>query len=310
MPLGAGRSVNQRQLLDREWLVGVPNSPDQITVLQWNCIADWAAGAFPKVDPEFLTWKYRKPLIVAECLRADPDIICLQEVDHFDDLDALLPEYDGYFKLKGTSPVDTSRDGGAIFWKRDRFHRSRTVDLHYSTMCLRPEMKQVLMSPDLTLNRSDGSTASIRIVATHLKAKKGFDEERRLQCQAIANFLNKQVVSDLTIVCGDFNTDPNSSAVATLIANTKSMPLQSVYRAVNKKAGRDAIEPKWTTWKIRDEVKKATIDFMFYDRKSSWQPIDIWQIPAESQVDLDVALPCAKYPSDHMSLATKFDLRC
>lgn|GEM_PF-3546952 len=293
-------------LLKRDWLVGRPNSADELTVLQWNCLADWARNSFPRVDPEHLTWEYRKPRIVAEIRRADPDIVCLQEVDRFEELNALLkPQFDGYFKSKGINTDTPSRDGAAIFWKRDRLVARGHVDLHYSTLCGMADMKQVMLSALFEFERGQGEPAAIQVVTTHLKAKKGFDQQRLLQCEAMAKFLNEErTLADLTIVCGDFNTGPDSAAVAKLLQETSSVRLKSTYRSLF-----NDVEPDWTTWKIRDEVKRATIDFMFSDTSSRWQPVDVWNIPEVGEVDASVALPCSRYPSDHLALATKFAMK-
>ena len=291
----------EKQLLERNWSTDAPSSDDQLTVLQWNCLADWASDSFPRVAPEHLTWGYRKSLIITEIMRADPDIVCLQEVDHFEDIKAaLLPTHDGYFKSKGVNASQPSRDGGAIFWKRDRFIPRGSADLHYSVMCQQPTMKQVMMSHQFDFKLSNGNTASIRIVATHLKAKKGFEAQRQMQCDAIAKYLNlDESPLDMTIICGDFNTDPDSKAVLALLEQTTSVNLESAYRTVV------GSEPNWTTWKIRDAVKKKTIDFIFHDKESAWQPVDAWDIP-RSGIDEEVALPCERYPSDHLALAVKF----
>jgi len=297
-------------LLQRDWLVGAPRSADAITVFQWNCLADWASDSFPRVAADFLGWEYRKPRIIAEILRADPDIVCLQEVDHYEDLkSALMPKYDGYFKSKGVNPGTPSRDGGAIFWNRNRLTPKGNVNLHYAETCGMPTMKQVMLSPQFEFKLQSGSSASIRVVATHLKAKKGFDEARRMQCEAMARFLNQEGTPlDLAVVCGDFNTDRESNAVTALLENTKAVDLESTYYSVSESHTGIACEPEWTTWKIRDEVKKKTIDFIFHDQRSSWKPVDVWKIPENHLIDEEVALPCESYPSDHLALATTFEL--
>jgi endonuclease/exonuclease/phosphatase family metal-dependent hydrolase len=168
-------------------------------------------------------------------------------------------------------------------------------------------MKQVLAAQDFKFVTSAGHSVLVSILATHLKAKTGFDEQRRLQCLAIANEIDsKKNPEGLTIICGDFNTESDSKAIKTLLSKTKSMSLKSTYSTVSH--GGVSCDPDWTTWKIRERVKKTTIDFMFHDANSTWQPVDVWKIPYESQIDLDVALPCAGYPSDHVALATKFEL--
>jgi nocturnin len=300
-----------KRLLDRQWQADTPAKQDQITVLQWNCLADWASSAFPRVDPTHLQWEYRKPLIIEEILRAEPDIVCLQEVDHYDELKSLLAsKYAGHFKSKGIDPGTPGRDGGAIFWKRDRLTFRENIDQHYASMCNVAEMKQVMMSVAFDFKLTTEQVASVRIVATHLKAKTGFDEQRRLQCEAIAQFLNAEGTPlDLTIVCGDFNTERQSDAVTGLLQHANSVALESAYHRVNEANSGEGREPEWTTWKIRDKVKKTTIDFIFYDGRSAWQPVDVWRIPDERDIDDTAALPCATYPSDHLALAAKFELQ-
>ena len=36
-----------------------------------------------QVDPKFLTWEYRRPLIVQRLLDSKADIICVEEMNHF-----------------------------------------------------------------------------------------------------------------------------------------------------------------------------------------------------------------------------------
>lgn len=92
------------------------------SVATYNLLADCYAtpGYFKRTDPKILTWRKRKQAVLAVLDALDADILCLQEVDHFESF--LLPEmrargYDGRFK-KRNGP--SKRDGCATFWRRQR----------------------------------------------------------------------------------------------------------------------------------------------------------------------------------------------
>ncbi len=296
------------ELLKREWLAGTPDRPNQLTVLQWNCLADWASYAFPKVEPSFLDWKHRKPLIVAECLRASPDIFCLQEVDHFDELkESFSGEYDGLFFPKGKSPGTTGKDGAAIFW-RSKFKLVNSQQFHFSVVCNAPEMGQIVGVVHLKCSLGETET-NVQIVTTHLKAKAEHEATRVKQGIALAEILVglQDKNPDLAIVCGDFNTTKDSEAIQAMLSRGFTDAYSSVGNSIPNNT-----EPAWTTWKIREQVKKCTIDFVFYratsGRESNWRLVDVWNVPNESLIDPNVALPCGGYPSDHCALAVKFEL--
>jgi hypothetical protein len=98
-----------------------------IRVLQFNMLADGLSaldkdhGDLCRVSKDVIDWEYRKNLILNEIVQYSPDIITLQEIDHY--FDFFLPEmsrrgYTSYFAPKPRSPcleVSTRADGSAIF---------------------------------------------------------------------------------------------------------------------------------------------------------------------------------------------------
>ena len=98
-----------------------------IRVLQFNMLADGLSaldkdhGDLCRVSKDVINWEYRKNLILNEIVQYTPDIITLQEIDHY--FDFFLPEmsrrgYTSYFAPKPRSPcleVSTRADGSAIF---------------------------------------------------------------------------------------------------------------------------------------------------------------------------------------------------
>eukprot|EP00466_Bigelowiella_natans_P020750 jgi/Bigna1/89557/estExt_fgenesh1_pg.C_510110 len=66
-------------------------------------------------DKKFLVWRRRLPLLLHEITRVDPDVICLQEVDRYEELYAYLHirGFEGSFVKKS----HRAKDGCAVFWK-------------------------------------------------------------------------------------------------------------------------------------------------------------------------------------------------
>jgi hypothetical protein len=108
------------------------NELARLRILQYNILADGLSGlredmgGFSRAKREHLDWKRRKGLILKEILSYEPDVISLQECDHFHDY--FQPElgaagYTGIFAPKPISAcleVSNSSDGCAIFVKRSK----------------------------------------------------------------------------------------------------------------------------------------------------------------------------------------------
>ena len=101
-------------------------------ILQFNMLADGLSGlrqdlgAFSRATVEDMNWDRRGKLLLHEILQYDPDVITLQECDHY--YDCFLPElnargYDGIFAPKPASAcleVSDNSDGCAIFVRRSK----------------------------------------------------------------------------------------------------------------------------------------------------------------------------------------------
>ena len=73
----------------------------QLRILQFNMLADGLSGlrsdlgAFSRAKKEDVIWENRKLKLLYEILQYDPDIITLQECDHY--YDYFLPELSGNY---------------------------------------------------------------------------------------------------------------------------------------------------------------------------------------------------------------------
>ena len=126
-----------------------------------------------------------------------------------------------------------------------------------------------------------------------------------------------------SILQGDFNDDPSSS-VYTLASST----FDSVYgpqgagtasgccTRPRARLARAHVcwrfpesEPKFTTWKYRSDADGRpkdschVIDYIFHS--AGLRPVQLWGIPTAEEIGAG-ALPCSRYPSDHVSLAAVF----
>jgi hypothetical protein len=116
-----------------------------LRVLQFNVLADGLSalrpdlGHFNMASKDILEWDHRKSRILYEITQYEPDIITMQEVDHY--YDFFLPElsllgYSGFFAPKPTSAcleVSSNGDGCAMFVKRSKL---RVISCETKTLAL------------------------------------------------------------------------------------------------------------------------------------------------------------------------------
>ena len=162
-------------------------------VLQWNVLAEGLAetGDFVRVlSPETLLWRRRGPAIVARLRAAEVDIAGLEEVNHFEELSAGLPEFHGIFAPKPQSPAvhcGAPPDGVALFVRRSRWTViSSSVGVYLTDRGTPGNQCYVVAA----LQSTDPSTRPVVVGATHLKAKRGFEAVREHQvCYFLPPFL-------------------------------------------------------------------------------------------------------------------------
>lgn len=288
-----------------------------LTVLQWNMLADGLAqnGDYVKVAPEVLLWGSRERLVLQEILSSQADLVCLQEACHFDD--CLQPElrqagYKGFFFAKPCSAAlrfNCPSDGSAIFYRASRFElvTDFVVEPFLSTTS-QPENQGAAY-----IGLKDKLTGSVLLIAnTHLKAKASQANEiiRILQATQLMEKLDRGTVTaregagngaspePFIILCGDFNTTPDSPALQ--VVRNHELGLGSLW---DLQTSEDNI---FTTWKFRSDGEvKRIIDYIWFSKAGSWEPIKRWHMPTAMEIGPS-GLPSASYPSDHMAVCAVF----
>ena len=234
-------------------------------------------------------------MILSYIFTYDPDVICLQEVDHFDQInkELSLKGYVGNFMLRNGTEV---HHGVALFYKASKFDLVETFKNY-----LHEESGEV-GSQGLLINllKDKETNQQILMSVVHLKAKKNFYERRYAQTksslESFQSVLKKH--PNVPIVWGgDFNGEDNESFYKLILDSV--LGLQSSYKSVLGK------EPDFTTWKIRPNYEeKHTIDYIWFstgkiDAKDVLLPMSDDLVPESCYPSLD-------HPSDHILLCTDF----
>ncbi|XP_022612849.1 nocturnin isoform X1 [Seriola dumerili] len=296
------------------------NDNPSIRVMQWNILAQ-ALGegkdGFVRCPLEALNWQERKYLILEEILTYRPDILCLQEVDHYyDTFQPIMASlgYHGSFLAKPWSPCldveqNNGPDGCALFYRHSRFSLQATAHLRLSAMMLPTNQVAIVQ----TLNcRVTGRQLCVAV--THLKARNGWERLRSAQgadlLQSLRNITSRgggqsEAASAIVplVVCGDFNAEPSEDVYRRF--SSSPLGLNSAYKLLSSDG---QTEPAYTTWKIRPSGEScSTLDYIWYTHDAL--SVDcLLDIPTEEQIGPD-RLPSYHYPSDHLSLLCDISFR-
>ncbi|XP_054573701.1 nocturnin isoform X2 [Eptesicus fuscus] len=296
----------QRDFVDLK--TDCPSSHPPIRVMQWNILAQ-ALGEgkdnFAQCPVEALKWEERKCLILEEILAYQPDILCLQEVDHyFDTFQPLLSRlgYRGTFFPKPWSPCldvehNNGPDGCALFFLQNRFKLVHSTNIRLTAMALKTNQVAIVQ----TLECKE-SSRQVCIAVTHLKARSGWEQFRSAQgCDLLRNLQNiTQGAQIPLIVCGDFNAEPTEDVYKHFASS--SLNLSSAYKLLSPDG---QSEPPYTSWKIRTSGEyRHTLDYIWYS-KHSLSVRSALDLLTEEQIGAS-RLPSFNYPSDHLSLVCDF----
>uniref|UniRef100_A0A2M4CGY8 Nocturnin n=1 Tax=Anopheles darlingi TaxID=43151 RepID=A0A2M4CGY8_ANODA len=207
----------------------------QLRIFQWNMLSQTLGmhnDGFVRCPLEALTWDCRRYQLVEEIIQNDPDIICLQEVDHFKFLQKILAtqNYEGVFFPKPDSPClyingNNGPDGCAVFYRKDRLemvnHFTRVLEVW------RVQSNQVAIAAVL---RTRDTQQELCVTTTHLKARKGalLSKLRNEQGKDLLHFIDGIAQNRPVILCGDFNAEPIEPIYSTVL-NYRPLGLASAY---------------------------------------------------------------------------------
>ena len=88
-------------------------------------------ASFPYASTMALKWAQRRAVLLAEIRSYDPDVLCTQECDHYDDYWQPALEAAGYDSLLQRRPANKP-DGCAIFYRRARFRLVESMGIQFN----------------------------------------------------------------------------------------------------------------------------------------------------------------------------------
>ncbi|KAL5127589.1 Carbon catabolite repressor protein 4 6 [Glycine soja] len=208
----------------RDWeLAWTPPPPphcERFKVLSYNILADYLAldhrtKLYFHIPRHILDWQWRKRSIIFELGLWSADILCLQEVDRFHELEEeLKPKgYSGIWKMRTGNPVD----GCAIFWRNSRFKLLYEECIEFNKLGLRDNVAQLCVLEFINQKGSLPSslTGSSKVVVCNIhvlynpnrgEIKLGQVRVLLDKAKAVSKLWNDAPVA----ICGDFNCTPKS----------------------------------------------------------------------------------------------------
>jgi len=289
-----------------------PEQNQTISILQWNVLAAGLEGrSIPKWG-NINVPESRSHQIATKIIQYQPDIICLQELNHFEDLNQFLSAYNytGLNLLKPEPSAPHIRcDGVGIFWSNLKFKLNSTTSIkepaRWNQVCL------ALLLESLETKKT------IMIATTHLKATQR-EELEAIRCQQVIHFTDTVEHWLTTLKCephflcfaGDLNSTPEDPTghfqkewKGAAIKEFEKRGYKSgwhVYEAKRNFKADDSVCADVVTFRVRGEV--ALYDYIMFKGKGSVvsatgpQP---WSYPA---------LTTTNHPSDHLPLYVSFQL--
>lgn len=278
-----------------------------LRILQWNTLADALSVSTPtsnfcKVPQEYLAWDYRSKLVKDEIEKLDPDIVCLEEVDHYEDFFVpFLSNYEGVFASKQNSPClnvpdNSGPDGIALFYRSSKFELREQI-----TEYLTEENGEIGNQGFIVVVLEDKISNKLLICAVvHFKAKIGFEFRRLAQaksCLEILNGCKRKYQGARMVWCGDFNGEPDEPFYE-LIEGFKLGFEDAYLQALGE-------HPPFSTWKIRPMyTEKRLIDYIWFT--SSGFSVSSVLLPMDENRVPDTKFPSLNHPSDHILLCVDF----
>ena len=212
-------------LYRRRWADSPDTTPGvPLRVVQFNVLADGLSGrdtklgGFDSAPPASLRWEARRERLLEEIFRhpgPEPDVICLEEVDHYSDW--FLPRlrergYRGFFVKKPkspclkTAPGSGLEDGCALFCREATVAVARVETLNYASS------NQVALLATVRMTGPQTGSSSFVVACTHLVARKTAEGEAARKRQ-VCELMERLDTTGLPhVICLDMNAAPHDAS--------------------------------------------------------------------------------------------------
>ncbi|KAF0693619.1 Aste57867_15484 [Aphanomyces stellatus] len=192
------------------------SSSSSFRIVSFNVLADYLANSpdgnlahsHPTQAFKF-KWPFRNTRLLREMLTWHASILCLQEVDHFDDFfDPELRKY-GYVGYHKQRTGATTLDGCSIFVKEELFDVVQVVEVNMN----QPEHDAILDRDNVALVlvlTHKPTNETIAVANTHILFNPRRGDVKLAQLQLLFETLRGLDTTQI-VLCGDFNLTPKSA---------------------------------------------------------------------------------------------------
>jgi len=310
-------------------------------IVQYNVLADLYASfdRYYYCPRHAMLWRFRRQNLLNEILNYQPDIICLQEVDHFDWFQQNLARH-GYCGLYKQRP--DMADGSAIFYKTDRFklieqrgfdynslecpQSENSSDTYYNSprqryaknnvgiFALFEVLADTIVTPEGTTKKKGDE---LLVATTHTYWDPQYSDlkvrQAHMLVKEIENFLLKHSEKELKtpiIIAGDFNSEP-SSAVYELYSEGRvsgQHPDMLDWPATEEFSQKFQLSSAYSV--LNEPVTnytpwfQGTIDYIWYSSSG----LELCSLVDTMSRDQEISLPSPEFSSDHTALCCELQL--
>lgn len=191
------------------------NNQDSFSVVSYNvlCASYARPHSFPYVSSKNLSWEVRKMRLLSEIIDLDADIICLQEVEHFEFFQKHLGKlgYEGIWKRR---TGEKNPDGCTVFY-RSSFTLIESVEIDYNEMPIygAKDAKDYIQCNVGIICKFLWKEREICVANSHFFWNPAYPHVKLLQAVHLIECVRKFTPSVRKvpwIIAGDFNSLPNS----------------------------------------------------------------------------------------------------
>ncbi|KAI3517096.1 hypothetical protein L1887_16303 [Cichorium endivia] len=314
-------------------------------VVSYNILAQVyvKSSVFPHSPSPCLKWKARAPIILDVLKNLDADILCLQELDEYDNFYKEKIEKDYYSSIY-IKRSGRKSDGCGIFYKHNKLELviEETIDYNDLANLLLDESSSVEQKEkELANNKGKGDANDpyvrlkrdcvgimaafkfkkpyqhyIIVANTHLYWDPEWADVKLAQAKyllsRVANF--KKLVSEKfectpsVIVTGDFNSVPGDKVYQYLVsggsmAGPSPECLEDVPINLSSVYACTRGEPRFTNC---TPGFTGTLDYVFFSPCEGIEPVSYLELPEAESADVKGGLPNYFHPSDHLPIGAEF----
>ena len=230
-------------------------------VCSFNVLAQCYVNAvrFPYTMNHALKWRHRRVQLMKEVLSYNADVLCLQELDNYQEWwqgRMGLAGYDGvYFKKDGSN-----KDGLAIFYKRELFQLFKTSEIHFNDLAdflppgINPERAKTddvglivgLQPWEESPHPTAIGVANVQLQSDPtLKAIQAAQARKFIfECESFNSVFQAPMV-----ICGSFNCSPSSEIYGIMttgkVPQKPLPPAKMKYAPIVSEPSRSTLKVEW-----------------------------------------------------------------